>query len=180
MAGLLAVGVAVAGCGGDGDSGADQADGDATGAPAIEATAAGDGAEATGRNAGLDGADAATASMTLGDEAITMEGLRCFFEEQPRAGLGGVFTHSAQGQGINAAGESVILDLTRARAEDGTVQDEIIVDIGDPAGGDSVSLGASGPEGLITFGEASASATGVEVSDFGADPITLAFDLACR
>ena len=91
-----------------------------------------------------------------------------------------MFTHSAQGRGANADGEDVILDLTRARAEDGSVVDGISADMGDPSSDDSISLGASGPEGLVQFGDDSASASGVEVSEFGAEPVTLSFDLACR
>ena len=164
----LAVGLALAGCGGDSDTGAGGDGAVATGTAA---------ADATGAN---DGAGGSSGEMTLGDEDIAIDGLRCFFEEQPRAGLGGVFTHSAQGRGANADGEDVVLDLTRARAEDGTVVDNISVDIGDPSSDDSISLGTSGPEGLVQFGDDSASASGVEVSEFGAEPVMLSFDLACR
>jgi hypothetical protein len=171
----LMVGLALAGCGGDGDGpGATGVDADATGTVAADATGAND---SKGANAG---AGASAGVMMLGDEDIAVDGLRCFFGEQPRAGLGGAFTHTAQGRGTNAAGEDVVLDLSRARAEDGTVEDDIIVDIGDPSSDDSVSLTASGSEGLIQFGDDSASASGVEVSEFGAEPVALSFDLACR
>ena len=42
-----------------------------------------------------------------------------------------------------------MLDLSRARSEDGTVEDDIIVDIGDPFSDDTVSLMATGPEGEV-------------------------------
>jgi hypothetical protein len=172
---LLAVGLVVAACGGGGAEGSDE-----VGAAATDAVAEDAAAVATDVTAANGGAPAAAGVMALGGEDITIDGLRCFFEEQPRAGLGGVFTHTAQGQGTNAEDEAVILDLSRARAEDGTVGDQISVDIGDPLGDESVSLGAGGPEGLILFGEDRVAASDVEVSEFGAEPVTLTFDLACR
>jgi len=177
---LVIVALALPACSNDNSADPTEADADATAAPTSNADAR---SEPTSRtDEGANGGDAENASaagaMILGGEEIAIS-LRCFFEEQPRAGLGGVFTHSAQGRGTNAEGEPVVLDLTRARAEDGTVGDDINVDIGDPFGDDMVSLRAVGPEGLIQFGEASASADDVEVSQFGAEPVSLSFDLAC-
>ncbi len=179
----LTVGLALVGCNGDNGGSGSGADADATAGATPAATVAGgsdsvgtDTEDSSGAN---DGGGGSVAVMTLGDEEIVIDNLRCFFEEQPRAGLGGVFTHTAQGRGTNGDGEGVVLDLSRARAEDGTVEDDIIVDIGDPAGDDAVGLRASGPEGLIEFGNGSAAASGVEVSEFGAEPVTLSFDLPC-
>jgi hypothetical protein len=176
----LAVGLALAGCGGDEESGGSAgADADASADPASTADAVPDstagGEDATGAN---DGARSSAGVMILGDEEIAID-LLCYFEEQPRAGLGGVFTHTAQGRGTNAEGEDVVLDLSRARAEDGTVEDDVIVDIGDPFGDDLVRLRVGGPEGLIEFRDESVSASGVDVSTFGAEPVSLSFDVSC-
>lgn len=187
---LLTVGLVVAACGND-----DDGDADATAAPAETAAAAdaaspatteSDAQDDTAADSDADDADApddapagSSGALLLGDEEIAIASMLCYFEEQPRAGLGGVFTHTAQGRGTNAAGEGVILDLTRARAEDGTVEDDIVVDIGDPGSEDAIGLRASGPEGLIDFGDDSVAATDVEVSDFGSDPVTVSFDIAC-
>jgi hypothetical protein len=178
LAAPLAVGLVLAGCGGDDG---DAADTDASVAPASSADAAPDPTASGGEDAAGagEGAESSAGMMILGDEEIALGTLRCYFEEQPRAGLGGVFTHTAQGRGTDAEGVDVLLDLSRARADDGTIEDDIIVDIGDPTSDDAVSLKASGPEGLVDFGDASASADGVEVSDFGAEPVTLSFDLSC-
>lgn len=162
----LAVGLAVAACDGDG-GGAGESEAGETDAPVATAAATPDTGEATEQ------------VMTLDGEEIPVESVRCFFEEQPRAGLGGVFTHTAQASGTNADGEPVTLDLSRARGEDDVVGDNVIVDIGDPFADDSFSLTAGGPEGLLEFGEASVSADGVEVTRVGADPVALSFDLAC-
>lgn len=183
VAASLAVGVIVVGCastddgggsdGSDADAGADPA----ASAEATPATATSGEGDATGAQ-GPSGAS--TGSLIFGDEAIPIARFRCFFEEQPRAGLGGVFTHSAQGEGTNAAGEAVLLDMTRARAEDDTIEDHLSVGIGDPFGDDYVEYNVGGPEGLIEFGDASAAASDVEVSDFSSDTsFTITFDLPC-
>ena len=172
----LTAGLALAGCGGDDETTEPP---DASGAPASTTAAEADATDPAGADAASEADDAGSpvAAIMLGDEEIAMASLRCYFEEQPRAGLGGVFTHTAQGRGTNAAGEQVLLDLSRARDEDGTVGDDVIVDIGEPA--EAVSLSAQGPEGLIQFGDASAAVDGVEVSEFGAEPVTLSFDIPC-
>ena len=73
----------------------------------------------------------------------------------------------------------MVIALDRARNEDGTVEDSIHVDIGDPASDDFVGLTATGPEGLVEFGDASVSAQDVEVSDFGSDPLSFSVSFDC-
>ncbi len=171
----LAAGLALAGCSGSDDAGSTTAF-EGTSAPEGIASDAVTGAPSTGP---LDQAGTPAGSMSLGDEEVAIGSLLCYFEEQPRAGPGGVFTHTAQGRGANADGQPVVLDLSRTRDEDGTVEDQIIVDIGDPTSDDAFSLSALGSEGLIQFGDASAAASDVEVSDFASGPVTLSFDLTC-
>lgn len=172
----LTVGLVLAACSGD-DAGAG-AGGDDSGATAAPASTTGPAPDPTAAPANDGGAGTAS-TMTLDGEVIALDRMLCFFEEQPRAGLGGVFTHTAQGEGTDAAGEPVLLDMTRARAEDGTVGDEILVDIGDFREDDAISLRANGPEGLIEFGDRTASASEVQMTDFQADPRTLSFDVSC-
>lgn len=163
----------LAGCGDD--------DGDDTGA-AGDVTDQQDSADGAGGDDGSAGGGGGPAgTVTLGDEEFTLDNFMCFFEEQPRAGLGGVFTHSAQGRGTNAAGEQVVVDMTRARDEDGTVSDGVTVDIGDPSSDDFVGYSGGGPEGTIEFGDDSASAQDLPVTEgFGAgETVSLSFDLSC-
>ena len=136
--------------------------------PAAEATEA---AEAP--------AGSAAATVMLGDEELTIDRTLCYFEEQPRAGLGGVWTHTSQATGANAAGEPVVIGLDRARSEEGEVGDSIYVDIGEPGADDAVGFTASGPEGLIEFGDDSVSAQDVEVAVFGSDPVALSVQFDC-
>lgn len=177
LTGAVVLALGLTGCGDDDTDDADDA------AEAV----ADDAADAAGQDdTGGDDAPAASGgpagTATLGDEELVFDSLRCFFEEQPRAGLGGVFTHTAQGRATNAAGEQVVIDLSRARDEDGTVSDDVIFDIGDPTGDDFVSYTGGGPEGTVEFGDDGVSAQGVEVtnsSDFQAEPLTASFDLSC-
>jgi len=186
MAAPLAAALVVAACGGDDDddataapeaSEAPVATAEATAEPEAEAEVTAE-PEAEAETGDQDTSGTA-AVVVFGDEEIAMGALLCYFEEQPRAGLGGVFTHTAQAQGTNEAGAAVILDLTRTRDEDGTVGDQLTVDVGDPRGEDFVGYRATGPEGMVTFGEATVAADGVEVTDFESDPVPVSFDLAC-
>ena len=176
MTAPLLLGLIVAGCSGDDG---DDTDADVTEAPATAvADVAIEASEADPTAAPV--VEAATGTLVLDGEEIAMAAALCWFQEQPRAGLGGVFTHTAQAEGTNAAGEALLLDITRARAEDGTVEDDIIIDIGDYTSEDAVSYGGGGAEGTIEFGDDSASADNVEVTDFETGPVSLTFDISCR
>jgi hypothetical protein len=166
---LVAMLLIVGACGGDDDDGAD--DGDAS-----TEDAAGD--DSTGAIGG-----SASGTATFGDEELSIDIVRCYFEEQPRAGLGGVFTHTAQASGTNSEGVEIVIDMSRARGEDGVVSDDISYDVGDPFDQENfVGWGGGGPEGTLEFGDDSASGTSVEMMTFdvdGAEPTTLTFDFSC-
>ena len=161
----------LAGCG-DGDSSGNTSE-------TVATTDIGDGNDASGGDDDSGGGDAAVlpagGTVVFGGEEISMQPLRCFFQEQPRAGLGGIFTHTAQAQGTNAAGEPVLLDTTRAIAEDGTVEFDLSFGVGE-FGPDYKEFFGTGQE--VTFGDNSVSAT-AEVDDFVSGPMTLTFDLSC-
>ena len=165
----LTIGLIVAACGGD-----DASDDDAT----SEAPASVAAQEDAVAQADDDAGDGAAVAM-LGDEEISIDRALCYFEEQERAGLGGVWTHTSQVTGTAADGEPVVIGLDRARDEDGTVGDSIYVDIGEMGADDIVSLTASGPEGLVDFGDASVSAQDVDVAEFGSDPVSLSISFDC-
>lgn len=108
--------------------------------------------------------------MSLGDEVIEFDTVLCFLQPQPRAGLGGTFEFTAQGQGTNAAGEPVLLDVSRATPDpdlgfgDDEPSDDVIIDVGDPR--DPLGYGASGPVGTVELDGSSVSAEGVSVTAF--------------
>lgn len=173
---LLAVllGLAAAACGGDDtdDPGAADAEPSSDVSDDESGDADGDAAPSAG----------GSGTITLDGEELAVDRVGCFFEEQPRAGLGGVFTHTAQASFTTSDGTEAILDVSRARGEDGTVEDDVSVDIGDPFGGDVVSLDGGGPEGTLQFDADSASASQIElknIEDFQAEPVLLSFELTC-
>ena len=177
IAAPLALGLVVAACNGDADATPAP---DPTAAPATATAAPAPTPVVTDSPpAASEGTTTSVGILTLGDEEIPIDRLFCFFEEQPRAGLGGVFTHTAQGRATNAAGDEVVLDVSRARDEDGTVGDDILIDIGDPRSDEAVGYRAVGAEGLVEFGEASIKATDVEVNPFGSDSVIASFDVTC-
>ena len=70
-------------------------------------------------------------TLVLGDETITLDSARCFLEEQDAAGGGGKILFVGQAFGTNAAGEELILDVSRFDEDSQFTGDDIIVDIGD-------------------------------------------------
>ena len=160
LAAPLAMGLIVAACGGDDESSDGSDSGESSDAPTTES-----------------GGTAAV--MAFGDEEFTIDRMLCYFEEQERVGLGGVWTHTAQGQGTTVDGEPVVVGLDRARDEDGTVEDVVRVDIGEPSADDTINVSASGPEGTISFGEDSVAVGDLELSSFGRDPVTVSLAMDC-
>ena len=190
VAAVLALAVSAAGCGDDDDS----ADGATEPADTVAADDASSDDEADGGGddgGGDQGGDESAApagdagTLTFGGETIEMENVGCFLEEQPRAGLGGTFEFSIQGRGTNAAGEAVIIDITRVRPdEDGgplgnqEPADEVKIDIGDPGSGTSYT--GDGPVGTVTVDGSSVTASGIQVSALsGPEAVEVAFDLGC-
>ncbi len=173
---LVAMSLILGACGGDDDDSAD--DGVASTGDAARPSEDDGNDDSTGAvGAGAGG------TATFGDEELSIDIVRCYFEEQPRAGLGGVFTHTAQASGTNSAGVEIVIDMSRARGEDDLVSDDISYDVGDPFDQENfVGWSGGGPEGTLEFGDDSASGTNVEMMTFdvdGAEPMTLTFNFSC-
>jgi hypothetical protein len=125
------------GCGGDDDAADDSSGGgDQSAAP-------------SGGNGG---------ELVLGDEAVTLDRARCFLEEQDSAGGGGKILFVRQGFGTNAAGEEVLVDVSRYDEDSRFTGDDILVDIGEP--GSSVSFQANADLGTISVDGSTLSADG--------------------
>ncbi len=176
---LVAILLIVGACGGDDDDSADDSVA-STGDAADNEQASED--DANGDSPGAVGAGA-SGTATFGDEELSIDIVRCYFEEQPRAGLGGVFTHTAQASGTNSDGVEIVIDMSRARGDDDVVSDDISYDVGDPFDQENfVGWGGGGPEGTLDFGDNSASGTNVEMMTFdvdGAEPMALTFNFSC-
>jgi hypothetical protein len=180
---LVAMLLIVGACGGDDDDSADDDSADdsdaSTGDAADNTQPSDDGNDDSTGGAG----GGASGTATFGDEELSIDIVRCFFEEQPRAGLGGVFTHTAQASGTNSDGVEIVIDMSRARGEDNVVSDDISYDVGDPFDQETfVGWGGGGPEGTLEFGDNSASGTNVEMTTYdvdGAEPTPLTFNFSC-
>lgn len=148
--------LALSACGGDDDGGAEPA-------PA-EADEAGD--DTAGDVAAPSGSGGGT--LVLGDETITFDSARCFLEEQDAAAGGGKILFVAQAYGTNAAGEELVIDVSRYDEDSQFAGDDISVDIGDPFGDDAISYSARGDIGTVAVDGRSLSADGLTFTDFDA------------
>jgi hypothetical protein len=156
----------IAACGGD-DSSADAGDTPA----AADDGSAGDGDASDGGDDAPSGGGggAGGGSLVLGDETITFDSARCFLEEQDAAAGGGKILFVAQAFGTNAAGDELVLDVSRYDEDSQFAGDDIIVDIGDPFSDTAVSLNASEPIGTVSVDGSTLSASGltfIDVDDF--------------
>lgn len=179
---IALVALLAAGCGDDGDEpgdpagdsdtsdegGDDQSTGDEPDAGDDDAA---DDETAVDEPAGDDGGGSAGSgggggTLVLGDETIALDSARCFLEEQDAAGGGGKILFVAQGFGTNAAGDELVVDLSRYDEESQFTGDDILVDIGDPFSDDAVSLSASGDIGTIVIDGSTLSASGLTFDNF--------------
>jgi len=161
----------VSGCGDD--SSVDTDTGDAGAAAAIESDT-GEEASDTATDAAADDAaeQAAPAEggrgggqLILGDETITLDSAFCHFEPQPAAAGGGQILFVAQASGTNAAGEEVLIDVSRFDQDSQFHGDSIVVDIGDIFAGESISWSGDSPIDTVAIDGSSVSATNIGFSN---------------
>lgn len=152
---LAAVGLAVGACGGDDDdAGVGDVAADVDDAASAAADAAADGG-ASGGGGGGGGV------LVLGDETIELDSARCFLEEQDAAAGGGKILFVGQGFGTNAAGEEILVDISRWDEDSQFTGDDIIVDVGDPFSDTAVNYRAGGDIGTVTLDGSTLSADGL-------------------
>lgn len=152
-----AASLALAACGGDDDEDAGNDAGAASTAESDSGNDAGgdngddggDGDDGDDGNDDAGGGGGGGGTLVLGDETITLDSARCFLQEQDAAAGGGKILFVAQGFGVDAAGDDVIVDVSRYDQDSQFAGDDILVDIGDPFAGDSVGWSARGPEGTV-------------------------------
>lgn len=186
LAGLIA-----ASCGdSDDDSGADSGSPSASAAATTEASADAPDESApadteadssdSGDSAASGGGSGAGGVVVLGDETITLDRARCFLQEQDAAAGGGKILFVAQGFGTNAAGDEVVLDVSRYDEDSQFTGDDVKLDIGDPFSDDFVSWSSVSDIGTVSLDGSSLSANGLTFSNFddGAEAAG-SFDLTC-
>jgi hypothetical protein len=158
--------------GDDGSSGGDASSDD--GSSGEEASSDDDGSsgeEASSDDDGSSGGDASSVggggagTLVVGDETISLDSSRCFLESQDAVG-GGKILFVAQAFGTNAAGEPLVLDVSRYDEDSQFTGDDIKVDIGDPYSDDAVSLSAIEEVGTVAIDGSTLSADGLTFSNF--------------
>ncbi|NOX29276.1 MAG: hypothetical protein GXP35_04390 [Actinobacteria bacterium] len=160
---LVAFGLLAAACGGDSsEPDADAADETAATAP-VESDQPSDTTQAAAETSQQPAGNAG--SLVLGAETIEFDSARCFLEEQDAAGGGGKILFVAQAFGETAAGEPIVVDVSRYDEDSQFTGDDIIIDFGDPFSDDFVSMSARTDLGTVTVDGSSLSASGLTFVD---------------
>lgn len=190
---LAAVSVAAlfaVGCGSDEDP-----EGSAPSAPAESAESADDN-EVTDAEAGDSGQpdetdagevpDVPTAggsgTLDLDGETIELSSVQCHLESQPAAAGGGNILFVVQGQGQNADGEPLLIDISRYDEASMFAGDRVTIELGEitASNDDLASLAATGPAGTVTLEGSTARADGLQVEDLGLGmSMTASFEITC-
>lgn len=116
-------------------------------------------------------------TLTLGTETITFESSRCFLEEQTAAGQKILWT--AQASGTNAAGDDVVVDVSRYDASSDFAGDDLSIDIGDPRSAAFVEWSGRYAAGVIFLSGKTVSASGIEVDNDDLATQTASFEINC-
>jgi len=141
-------------CGGDDDSTSPESSSSAGTSDA--------GSESSGSSSGGSGGGG---TLIVDGETIALDSARCFLEEQDAVAGGGKIVFVVQAYGSNAAGDPLVLDVSRYDEDSMFTGDEIIIDFGDPASDDAVSWTASTELGTIAVDGSSVSAEAVTLVD---------------
>lgn len=165
IATAAAVALLVAGCG---DDGGDDA------APSEEPTqesdsdATDDGATGAADPGDSGGSGGGRGTVVLDGEAIELATVRCFLESQPAAAGGGNILFVVQGEGANADGEPVMVDISRYDDESMFAADVVDLYIGDVTTGEAIEISASVPTGTVTLEGSNVRADDLAAEDFEA------------
>lgn len=173
----LAGSLLLAGCGDDDDD-------VATTDPVDEVTdddaddGGGEATEGGGDEPAASGGSGGGGTLVFDGEEIALDSARCFLEEQEAAAGGGSIEFVAQGSGTNAAGEEVLLDVSRYSEESMFAGDDVTVDIGPLM--DSVGYSGKEPAGTVSVDGDVVSAEGFTLLDDAAtSEVTVSFTISC-
>ncbi len=118
--------------------------------------------------------------MLLGDETITFDSSLCYLQEQDAAAGGGKILFVVQATGVNAAGDQVMIDVSRYDEDSMFSGDSVSVVVGDPFAGGDTSWAADGETGMVTLDGSNARADQlgfVNMDDMSEAPGS--FDINC-
>jgi len=173
IATAAAVALLVAGCGDDGDD-------DAAPTQETDSDATDSGATGAGDPGGSGGSGGGSGTVVLDGEAVELATVRCFLESQPAAAGGGNILFVVQGEGANADGETVMVDISRYDDESMFAADVVDLYIGDVTTGDAIEVSASVPTGTVTLEGSNVRADDLAAEDFEAlTEHTISFDIDC-
>lgn len=121
-------------------------------------------------------------TLDLDGETIELSSVQCHLESQPAAAGGGNILFVVQGQGQNAEGEPLLIDISRFDEASMFAGDKVTLDIGEitPSGKDLVTLTTTEPAGTVALEGSTARADGLQVEDLGLGmSMTASFEITC-
>lgn len=176
-----ATALVVAGCGGD-DSTSSSTD-DNTAVSAASETAAPAAAPAATTAGGGGAASASGSTLTLAGETIALTTVRCHLQPQDAAGVGGKILFVVQAEGTDAAGEPVLIDISRYDDDSMFPGDAVEIVVGDYLADEAQNYSGSSPVGTVTLDGSMASADDLVVQLLddtgGSSDHTASFRITC-
>jgi hypothetical protein len=118
-------------------------------------------------------------TLVLGEETIELDEVLCYLEPQEAAAGGGQILFTGQGMGVDAAGQDVLLDVSRYDEDSQFAGDVVTVDIGDIMAGESTGLESRTDAGTVEV-EGSTIRAEVTLEDFtDFSEVPASFELNC-
>lgn len=122
-----------------------------------------------------------TGTVVLDGEVIEMTEIRCHLETQPAAAGGGNIEFVVQGSGTNAAGEPVMIDISRYDEDSSFAGDDVQIYVGDIMTDEARELHSKTPVGTVTLAGSTATVDDLAVQDLGAfTEHAVSIDITCR
>lgn len=123
---------------------------------------------------------AGSGTIDVGGEVIEIDRVMCHLESQPAAAGGGNILFVVQGHGTDAAGEDVMIDISRYDEGSSFAGDHVDVVIGDIFSEDVRNVVAVVDEGTVTLDGSRAYASDVMATDYESfEDLSVSFDLSC-
>jgi hypothetical protein len=114
-------------------------------------------------------------TLTLAGETISLDTSRCYLQSQTAAGQ--KILWNGQATGTNAAGEDVLIDVSRYDASSQFAGDDVSIDVG-PLG-NSVSWSGRYDAGTVDLSGKTLSASDIEVRNDEFETATASFEINC-
>lgn len=186
MVAVAALALLATGCGSDDDTATDDPATEASVSDAQANDTAADGTSESGTgDSAADDADSATRTVGTGSaqldgETIEVDEVLCYLEPQPAASGGGNILFVVQAHGTNAAGEPVMVDVSRYDEDSIVAGDTVDVVFGEVAAADTVQWGYRSEAEAVTLAENTVSARDLTMDNFETmTQHTVSFEFSC-